>query len=175
MNVKDLFQTSLLIDQLQEELATIDDRIEDGEITDIDEEMKRITDKYSVTAEHLTELVDSVTFSIKNQKALIEVMKDTIQCAQARKKSAENALDRFKLLMIVYLGMNDIRKIKGTAHTMYTMNTKHVEFTGEANDLPDDCKKTTVEPKLKVIGEHLNKGEIIPGASIEKGTALVVR
>jgi hypothetical protein len=175
MSVKDLFETSLLIEQLQDELATIDERLESGEITDAGAEEKRIANEYATTAEHLEELVDSITYSIKKRQAEIDLMQDTIRQAQKRKASAEKALGRFKDLMLQYMNMQGVKKIKGTAYPMFIMTTQHVKYTGDPKDLPPECQRITIEPDKKALKERLAAGDFIPGAVIEHGSTLVVR
>jgi len=135
--VIDLLHISDDITQLQDELATIDERFEAGEFEDIAGEEKRIVEAYSDLCDHIEENVDDITYSVMMQKAKISVMDQTIKRAQGRKKTAEKGLDRFKNLIRGFMELRNISKIRGAAHTMYLTHSVGTEYEGDPEKLPE--------------------------------------
>ena len=112
---------------------------------------------------------------IRQYEAEADMFKAEIDRLQARKKTAENNIDRMKKTITDYLISMGKDKDKAGTFSVRLNTSKAVNITDEVM-IPDEYK-IPQEPKInrKAIRDALKAGEEISGAELITNTGVVIR
>lgn len=112
---------------------------------------------------------------IKQFQADAETYKKEIDRLTARKKAADNAVDRMKSALLLFMQQTKQDKIKAGTFSIYTATTDKVNVTNE-NEIP--CVYLVEQPP-KVDKESIKKasknGETVAGAELVYNTGVRIR
>lgn len=153
---------------LTNEALTLYDLLQADEI---DEEVYRDT----LESIGLEQKLESCVYVLKQYEAEADMYKAEIDRLTARKKTAENNVERMKKSIIDYLTITGKDKEKAGTFSVRLNTSKAVNITDEVM-IPDEYK-IPQEPKInkKAIRDALKAGETIEGAELITNTGVVIR
>ena len=146
----------------------------------VDEETGEITD--DMMAELLMEKLQQLDIDRKEKIEGVCLMKieadreaeaigEEIKRLQKKKKSAENRSESSKRYVTNALQGD---KLKTDRVSVYYMQNKKVDVYNE-RELPDDYVRIKLEPDKDAIKKAINKGEVVPGATLIDSVSTVIR
>ena len=121
------------------------------------------------------EKVEGYCKVIKQLQSDVDMYKGEIERLTARKKTAENGIDRMKNALLAFLQLSGQDKVKAGTFTVSTANTQAVQITDE-KAIP--CIYLVEQPpKIDKIGikNALKAGEEISGAELINNTGVRIR
>ena len=123
----------------------------------------------------VAEKVESYCKVIKQMQCDVDMFKSEIDRLAARKKTAENGIERMKAALLMYLDRTGQEKVKSGTFTVAKATTQAVQITDETQ-IP---RVYLVEqpPKVDKIGikNALKAGEEISGAQLVNNTGVRIR
>jgi|GEM_PF-5479436 len=164
---RDLFQINADIAYILENGAD-----ENGEITD--ETIEELRSLHIAK----TELIGQIGLDIKNREARIATKKDYIEQWKRDVEADTDTIKRLKEMLLSEVKSLDDGKYKDDVLTMYTSKHKSVKCksdTPDLDNLPDEFKKVTVEPRKTEIKKALEKGEAVGDWYISEDESLTIR
>lgn len=121
------------------------------------------------------EKVESYCKVIKQCQSDIELFKSEIDRLTARKKTAENGVDRMKAALLMFMQQTGQDKVKAGTFAVSTATTQAVQITDE-NAIPRDYL-VEQPPKIDKIGikKALKNGETVTGAELVNNEGVRIR
>lgn len=118
------------------------------------------------------EKVEGYCQIIKQLQSDIEMFKSEIDRLQARKRTAENAVDRMKAALLAFLQLSGQDKVKAGSFSVSTATTQAVQITDETLipciylvEQPPKISKDAIKKALK-SGEKINGAELINNTGV---------
>ena len=121
------------------------------------------------------EKVESYCKVIKQLQSDVDMFKTEIDRLQARKKTAENGVDRMKNALLAFLQLSGQDKVKAGSFAVSTATTQAVQITNES-DIP--CVYLVEQPpKIDKAGikTALKNGETVAGAELVNNVGVRIR
>jgi len=170
---KNLYQIQNEIYQTLTELEEINE--ETGEIIPVDE--SNIYPYLDELANQEMTKIDNIGFAFKRAKADIDYIKEEEKKLAQRRKSIEERNQRFKDYLITIFNAFNLKKIKGSIHTISIHESMYVDIDVDPATLPAEyvTVKTTYSPLKKEIKEAIKNGATIKGATLKERQSLQIR
>lgn len=156
--------------EISAELRNIYEEIEmnEGEISpEIDERMK-------VAADQLEAKAESYCGLIRNVMADVEAYKSEIDRLTARKRAAENLVQRLKDALKDAMIMAEQPKLKAGTFSMSLRSSESVEVTN-TDALADEFVQIERKPMKSLIKEALKEGKMVEGAELVTKQSVTIR
>lgn len=162
------------------EIFRIMDQYADPETGEISEAgMAAIVAAQTASLTHLSKLVNAISF-LEHFQDVCKAEENRIKC---RRQIAENRVESIKKYLMPYVRSEVERTghpLTVGTHTLSTRKSEAVElsdlFTNDSQNRKLWCvEKTTYAPDKKKIGEALEKGESISGASLKQNVSLQIK
>jgi hypothetical protein len=116
--------------------------------------------------------ISNIAGWIKDLDAEEKAIGEEINKLQARKKADGNKKESLKKYLSDFL--NGAKYTDARCAINYSKSTS-TEFTGDIDDLPEDCVKITREASLTAIKKHLLAGDEIEGAKLVERQNIQIR
>ena len=144
------------------ELVRLEDLLESGEISE--QTYQDTLDAWigDATAEKL----ESYCKVIADRQARALSLEPELKRIAAAKRTAENTAKSMKERLLWFMETTGRTTLPAGIFVVGTQNATSVELTGPAEDLPDEFKKVTVEPKKDLIKDAIKAGVPVEGARL---------
>lgn len=163
------------MNDIQAEIRNVLESMECADVNEVDE---NVLDAYlDELASQESDKVDAYGFVLRQQSARVQFLKDEEKRVNARRKAAENALERMKGHLLHVMQSSGLRKVSGSTTTISIRTTRSVKVSVGAEQLPNEFVrvKTTYEADKSAIKAAIDAGIVIDGCSIEDGEFLQVK
>lgn len=158
-----IYEISAELRNLYEEIIA-----SDGEITE------ELNQRMQLTKDQLEAKAESYCGLIRNVSADIEGYKTEIERLTARKRTAENLVQRLKDALRDSMILADQQKMKVGLFAMSLRSSESVEVT-DAEALDDKYVQIERKPMKSVIKDAIKGGEQVAGAEIVTKTSVTIR
>ena len=139
------------------------------------DEIDEQTIKDTIEAMGANEKVENYCKIIKQLQADSDMFKAEADRIAARKRTAENAIERLKTALLDFMTASKQEKIQAGTFSVSTATTKAVNITDETK-IPDQFKKPQPAKIDKTeISKVLKAGGIVEGAELIENTGVRIR
>lgn len=139
------------------------------------EEIDEQTFSDTLEAMGATEKIESYCKVIKQLQADADMFKGEIDRLTARKKTAENGVDRMKAALLAFLQYSGQDKVKAGSFAVSTATTQAVNITDESKLPPEWLIAQPAKVDKAGIKKALKDGATIDGAELIENTGVRIR
>lgn len=124
-----------------------------------DPENEAIKETLDFVLDNLDDEADTACRIIRQIKADREALKSQRDFFEKKIKACDNAEKFFRGQILGAMLRTNQRKIKTAENTISVSTRSRFVLDVDPNDLPDEFKKVTVEPRLKEIGDAMKQDD----------------
>lgn len=127
------------------------------ELLEEDEDQTAIEDTLALVKEDLKDKIQGYGCVIRQLAADKAALAEERQRIQKREKSVENNMNRLRDAVKYAMLITNQPKLKTNLFSFSVSTRQKFVLDVDVNDLPDEFKKVTVEPRLKEIGDAMKQ------------------
>lgn len=157
--------------EMTNEIAELYDRLQDSEL---DDDIKDVVIENHIEGIGAIEKVEGYCQIIKQLNADAQMYSEEIKRLQARKKTAENSIERLKNALLDFMQTSGNDKFKAGTFNISVRKSKAVNVYDETQ-IPIEYVNMQIKVDKKMLGEALKNGKTIPGAEYEYREGVNIR
>lgn len=139
---------------------------ETGEVTGLG-----ALDEINSAFEEKTEAIGCYAKGVKAEAEAIKAERDMLD---KRMKAAQRKLEMLKTYLEINMNAVGKDRLKTPRCTISFRKTSKVEVS-DIDNLPDEFKKVTIEPRKSDIATAIKTGAVVPGVTIVKSRSIQIR